>query len=193
MALVCPACGNTQVFLVKTAQTHLVRLHGSRVDVIEETRPSVTETLCGECDGEVALLGPDLDKIYMDALHALGEHGGWPLTMFLDGDGNPFWGGTYFPPEPRHGRPGFPQVLREIARLWKDERHRITTNTAALRDALQKTRSSDTGGMITTGESRAAALTILSYVDLINPCFDIDRGHIRNIGDRGSPAHIGNS
>lgn len=55
MALVCPACGNAQVFLVKTAQAHVVRLHGSRVDVIEETRPSVTETLCGECDAEVDL------------------------------------------------------------------------------------------------------------------------------------------
>ncbi len=59
MALACPACGNTQVFLVKTAQTHLVRLHGSRVNVIEETRPSVTETLCGECDGEVDLSAGD--------------------------------------------------------------------------------------------------------------------------------------
>lgn len=55
MALVCPTCGNTQVFLVKTAQAHVVKLHGSRVDVIEETRPSITETLCGECDAELDL------------------------------------------------------------------------------------------------------------------------------------------
>lgn len=59
MALVCPTCGNAQVFLVKTAQAHVVRVHGSRVDVIEETRPSVTETLCGECDAEVDLSSGD--------------------------------------------------------------------------------------------------------------------------------------
>jgi uncharacterized protein YyaL (SSP411 family) len=44
---------------------------------------------------------PDIDHIYMSALHALGEQGGWPLTMFTNPDGTPFWGGTYFPPEPR--------------------------------------------------------------------------------------------
>ena len=54
---------------------------------------------------------PDLDAIYQHALALLGEQGGWPLTMFLTPDGEPFWGGTYFPPEPRWGRPGFPQVL----------------------------------------------------------------------------------
>ena len=48
---------------------------------------------------------PDIDQIYMSALHALGEQGGWPLTMFTTPDGTPFWGGTYFPPEPRWGRP----------------------------------------------------------------------------------------
>ena len=51
---------------------------------------------------------PDLDAIYQHALALLGEQGGWPLTMFLTPDGEPFWGGTYFPPEPRWGRPGFP-------------------------------------------------------------------------------------
>lgn len=59
MPLVCPTCGNSQVFLVKTAQAHVVRLHGHRVDVIEETRPSITETLCGECDAEVDLATSD--------------------------------------------------------------------------------------------------------------------------------------
>ncbi len=47
---------------------------------------------------------PDIDQIYMAALHAMGEQGGWPLTMFLTPAGEPFWGGTYFPPEPRYGR-----------------------------------------------------------------------------------------
>ena len=51
---------------------------------------------------------PDLDAIYQHALALMGEQGGWPLTMFLTPDGEPFWGGTYFPPEQRWGRPGFP-------------------------------------------------------------------------------------
>ncbi len=54
---------------------------------------------------------PDLDQIYQHALALMGEQGGWPLTMFLTPEGEPFWGGTYFPPESRWGRPGFPQVL----------------------------------------------------------------------------------
>src|SRR5947209_2806040 len=57
---------------------------------------------------------PDIDHLYMAALQALGEHGGWPLTMFLAPDGSPFWGGTYFPPEPRWGRPSFRQVLQAL-------------------------------------------------------------------------------
>ena len=58
---------------------------------------------------------PDLDQIYMSALNALGEAGGWPLTMFLTPAGEPVWGGTYFPPAARYGRPGFAEVLRSIA------------------------------------------------------------------------------
>ncbi len=57
---------------------------------------------------------PDIDQIYMHALHLLGEQGGWPLTMFLTPDGEPVWGGTYFPKESRYGRPAFTTVCREI-------------------------------------------------------------------------------
>ena len=81
---------------------------------------------------------PDIDAIYMNALHALGEQGGWPLTMFLTPDGEPFWGGTYFPPEPRYGRPGFPQVLEEIARLYTQEPEKIHANRSALKQHLSR-------------------------------------------------------
>ena len=80
---------------------------------------------------------PDVDQVYMAALHSLGEQGGWPLTMFLDDDRAPFWGGTYFPPAPRYGRPGFPQILQEIARLYREERDRINRNADAIKDALK--------------------------------------------------------
>ena len=65
---------------------------------------------------------PDIDHIYMTALHALGEQGGWPLTMFLTPDGKPMFGGTYWPPEPRYGRPSFRQVLQAVDNAWRTKR-----------------------------------------------------------------------
>jgi uncharacterized protein len=81
---------------------------------------------------------PDLDQLYQHALALLGQHGGWPLTMFLTPAGEPFWGGTYFPPESRYGRPGLPEVLETVARIWRDDRDRVTSNTTALTDALAR-------------------------------------------------------
>ncbi|HVH81239.1 MAG TPA: DUF255 domain-containing protein, partial [Stellaceae bacterium] len=81
---------------------------------------------------------PDLDAIYQHALALLGEQGGWPLTMFLSPDGEPFWGGTYFPPEPRWGRPGFAQVLQGVAQTYRQEPDKVTKNVMILRDALAK-------------------------------------------------------
>ncbi len=79
---------------------------------------------------------PDIDQLYMNALHAMGEQGGWPLTMFLDPQGRPFWGGTYFPPTSRYGRPGFPDLLKAISHAWKTEREKIQANGAAMQDHL---------------------------------------------------------
>ncbi len=79
---------------------------------------------------------PDIDQIYMAALHHLGEQGGWPLTMFLTPDGEPIWGGTYFPKSSRYGKPAFVDVLREIARLFREEPQKIEQNRAALMERL---------------------------------------------------------
>ena len=79
---------------------------------------------------------PDIDAIYMSALHALGERGGWPLTMFLTADAMPFWGGTYFPKEPQFGRPSFVHVLREIARIHREEPQRVLGNATSLHRQL---------------------------------------------------------
>ena len=68
----------------------------------------------------------------MNALHLLGEQGGWPLTMFLTPQAEPVWGGTYFPKETRFGRPAFVDVLREVARLFREEPNRDEQNRAAL-------------------------------------------------------------
>jgi len=79
---------------------------------------------------------PDIDQIYMSALHHLGEQGGWPLTMFLTPDGEPVWGGTYFPKDSRYGRPAFVDVLREVARLFREEPNKIEQNRDALMSRL---------------------------------------------------------
>jgi uncharacterized protein YyaL (SSP411 family) len=75
---------------------------------------------------------PDIDQIYMNALHLLGEQGGWPLTMFLTPRAEPVWGGTYFPKDSRYGRPAFVDVLREVARLFREEPAKIEQNRKAL-------------------------------------------------------------
>jgi hypothetical protein len=75
---------------------------------------------------------PDIDQIYMQALHLLGEQGGWPLTMFLTPKAEPVWGGTYFPKETRFGRPAFKDILREVSRLFREEPNKIEQNRAAL-------------------------------------------------------------
>ena len=79
---------------------------------------------------------PDVDAIYMAALHELGEQGGWPLTMFLTSDAEPFWGGTYFPKDARYGRPAFTHVLKEIARIYRDEQAKVRQNADTLKDRL---------------------------------------------------------
>ncbi len=100
---------------------------------------------------------PDIDAIYMRALHSLGEQGGWPLTMFLDADARPFWGGTYFPPAPRYGRPGFPQVLREVSRIFREEPDKVAHNAGLLIGAL--TERAATSATADLSDAKLADLT----------------------------------
>lgn len=79
---------------------------------------------------------PDVDHLYMQALHSLGEQGGWPLTMFLDPNGRPFWGGTYFPKVSRYGRPSFTQVLHSVADAFAKRPADIAANATAILTAL---------------------------------------------------------
>ncbi|MCT7376248.1 thioredoxin domain-containing protein [Chelativorans salis] len=75
---------------------------------------------------------PDIDQIYMAALQATGEQGGWPLTMFLTPDAKPFWGGTYFPKKARFGRPGFLDVLNAIHTAWREKQAELARSAEAL-------------------------------------------------------------
>jgi uncharacterized protein len=86
---------------------------------------------------------PDIDQIYMHALHMLGEQGGWPLTMFLTPAGEPVWGGTYFPKDSRYGRPAFTTVCRELARVFREEPDRILKNRDALMARLAAVATSE--------------------------------------------------
>jgi uncharacterized protein len=108
---------------------------------------------------------PDIDQIYMAALHLLGEPGGWPLTMFLTPDGEPVWGGTYFPKTARYGRPGFVDVLREIARLFRDEPARIDHNRSALMGALKERVPSAAGMAIGPRELDEVAKRVADRID----------------------------
>jgi uncharacterized protein YyaL (SSP411 family) len=111
---------------------------------------------------------PDIDQIYMNALHLLGEQGGWPLTMFLTPHAEPVWGGTYFPKESRFGRPAFVDVLREVARLFRDEPKRIEQNRAALLSQLSD--KARPAGKVTIGlkELNAAAMQLGNMFDNVN-------------------------
>ncbi len=79
---------------------------------------------------------PDVDALYMEAVQGMTGHGGWPLNVFLTPEQLPFYGGTYFPPEPRHGMPAWTQVLNAIAESWSENREEIRAGSEKLREEL---------------------------------------------------------
>jgi uncharacterized protein len=81
---------------------------------------------------------PDVDGLYMEAVVALTGHGGWPMTVFLAPDGRPFWGGTYFPPEPRFGMPSFRQVLLGISQAYAARRGDLDRQADVLTEAIRE-------------------------------------------------------
>ena len=87
---------------------------------------------------------PDIDAIYMDAVQAMSGRGGWPMTVFLTPDGRPFFAGTYFPPEDRHGMPGFPRVLEAIAAAWRDRRDELVGQGQRVVEAIGRGPGSST-------------------------------------------------
>ena len=108
---------------------------------------------------------PDLDTIYQRALALMGQQGGWPLTMFLTPNAEPFWGGTYFPLEPRFGRPGFKDVLKLIEQTYRSDRDKVDKNRTALVEALQGLARSKPGEAITAAQTENMARSLLREVD----------------------------
>jgi len=108
---------------------------------------------------------PDIDHIYMTALHAMGEQGGWPLTMFLDPEGRPFYGGTYWPPEPRWGRPSFGQVLDSVAAAWRTRRATMEENGAAMEEHLAKLSAPSPGRALAPDDLTRVGDRLLGAID----------------------------
>jgi len=112
---------------------------------------------------------PDVDAIYMEAVQAMTGHGGWPLNMFVTPEQAPFYGGTYFPPEPRHGMPSWPQVLHAVADAWKKDH-------AGIREQGDRMAGRLVGGALLTpseepfdaGALDAAVATLRGQFDAIN-------------------------
>jgi uncharacterized protein len=111
---------------------------------------------------------PDVDAIYMGALHRLGEHGGWPMTMFLDDQGRPFWGGTYFPKEARWGKPAFVDVLRQVAAIYREQGETVAHNAELIIAMLAQTSSAGEGPAITDALLSELTPRLLGAIDRVN-------------------------
>ena len=91
---------------------------------------------------------PDVDRVYMTFVQATTGSGGWPMSVWLTPDLKPFYGGTYFPPDARWGRPGFPEILREIVRVWQQERAKVQLSAENLTEQIKGLRSVSPGGEV---------------------------------------------
>lgn len=119
---------------------------------------------------------PDVDSVYMDATVAMTGHGGWPMTVFLDHDGRPFYAGTYFPPEPRHGMPSFRQLMTAISEAWTQRRQDVSATGQRIIDALASR------ARPTAFDARPDAETLRAAIEACTRDFDV-----RNGGFGGAP------
>ena len=115
---------------------------------------------------------PDLDQVYMGAVQAMTGGGGWPMSVFLTPDGRPFYGGTYFPPEPRHGLPSFRQVLEGVHRAWVEDRDGVEGSGSRLVAAL-----AEGSRLPATGRAEGPSPVLLdTAVSLLEHRFDAATG-----------------
>jgi hypothetical protein len=116
---------------------------------------------------------PDVDKLYMNFVQLTTGAGGWPLNVFLTPDLKPFYGGTYFPPEPKHGRPSFRQLLEKIAEVWKNKRSDLLESSRDLTQRLKAMAEHDSQNAFPTGERElhGAGQTLLHEYDPIHGGF----------------------
>ena len=117
---------------------------------------------------------PDVDAIYMNTVQMLTGSGGWPLTVFLAPDGKPFYGGTYYPPEDRYGRPGFPRVLQAVLQAWNDKPSELTRTTDQLLEGLAQ---------LSRFEAKAGALTRETVANAAEKLFEARDVQNGGLGD----------
>jgi uncharacterized protein YyaL (SSP411 family) len=109
---------------------------------------------------------PDLDQIYMNAVVAMAGHGGWPMSVFLTPKRVPFYGGTYFPPEPRHNMPAFSDLLRAIADAWRTKRDEIEQSGAGLLEFIRRDSTRPDAPELSGGTLEAAFRTLERSYDV---------------------------
>ncbi len=106
---------------------------------------------------------PDVDSIYMQAVQMMTGHGGWPMSMFLTPDGRPFYAGTYFPPEPRHGMPSFQQVVQQLAQAYRSRRGDVESAGNEIRAALSAAPAKERRSVDREALDRAASRIVQGY------------------------------
>ncbi|MFC7494465.1 MULTISPECIES: thioredoxin domain-containing protein [unclassified Nocardioides] len=114
---------------------------------------------------------PDVDAVYMQATTSMTGHGGWPMTVVLDHDGNPFFAGTYFPDQPRHGQPSFRQVLEALHDAWTNRSAEVADVAATLRDHLSSQALATAGAPITREVLDAAVRGLAAEFDQVHAGF----------------------
>lgn len=116
---------------------------------------------------------PDVDKIYMTFVQATTGQGGWPLSAFLTSDRKPFFGGTYFPPSGRYGRPGFSDLLQQIAQVWKERREDVEGSARDIHEKLGRSlqRNAEPGGPLDEDTLRKAVGLLMQHYDHQNGGF----------------------
>lgn len=119
---------------------------------------------------------PDVDAIYQHSLALMGHQGGWPLTIFMTPDGQPFWGGTYFPPHARHGMPAFREVLRGVADAYVREKDKIEHNSQSIARALQALHSTVPAAPPLLAQADSIANTLLQRYDTLHGGFGTPDG-----------------
>ena len=124
---------------------------------------------------------PDVDHIYMSAVQLLTGRGGWPMTMFLTPDGKPFHGGTYYPPEDRHGMPGFPRVLQAIAQAWSERPDDVARSVDEIHQRL------------TQLEGHPAAAAVPGAAALLEAAAQLARAHDDDYGGIGTAPKFPNT
>jgi uncharacterized protein YyaL (SSP411 family) len=125
------------------------------------------EFVCVKVDREER---PDVDALYMEAVQNMTGQGGWPLNVFLTPEQLPFYGGTYFPPEPRHGMPAWTQVLQAIAESWGEQSEQIRAGGEQLRERLSG------GAQLTPRDEPITVETLDAAVARLRESFDAEEG-----------------